>query len=241
MNGAVHSARTLGIIGGMSWESTLLCYQGINRRFNQLLGGVHSAPLLLHSVDFAEIDKHQRRERWDLAGELLAASARRLEAAGAEGLILCTNTMHKVSPTLIAATNLPFLDLIDITGDAAVRAGYRRVGLLATRYTLEDGFYHDRIQSGRRLEVLTPDAAETETLHRIIFDELCRGRVESASKKFARTLGARLGDRGCEALILGCTELALLIAPEDSPLPLLDSTELQVEAAVDWMLQQDKP
>ena len=230
-------AKTLGLIGGMSWESTLLYYKGINRRFNQRLGGAHSAPLLLHSVDFAEIEEHQRRDRWDQAGELMAASARRLEAAGAEGLILCTNTMHKVVSAITAATSLPFLDLIDITGDAAVRAGHRRVGLLATRYTLEHGFYHDRIERGRPLEVLTPEADERSAVHRIIFDELCHGRVENASKNLVHAMGERLRDRGCEALILGCTELALLVAPEDSPLPLLDSTELHVEAAVDWMLR----
>ena len=230
-------AKTIGLIGGMSWESTLLYYQGINRRFNRCLGGAHSAPLLLHSVDFAEVEEHQRRDRWDRAGELLAASARRLEAAGAEGLILCTNTMHKVSPAITAATSLPLLDLIDITGDAAVRAGHRRVGLLATRYTLEHGFYREQIERGRPLEVLTPEDDERSAIHRIIFDELCHGQVESASKELVRALSGRLRDRGCDALILGCTELALLVTPEDSPLPLLDSTELHIEAAVDWMLQ----
>ena len=232
----MHTAKTLGLIGGMSWESTLLYYRGINRRFNQCLGGDHSAPLLLHSVDFAEIDELQRQDRWDQAGELLADSARRLEAASAEGLILCTNTMHKVSPAITAATSLPFLDLIDITGDAAVHAGYGRVGLLATRYTLEYGFYHDQIKRGRPLELLTPEADDRSAIHRIIFDELCRGHVESASKNTLYAMIERLRDRGCEAVILGCTELALLVKPVDSPLPLLDSTELHVRAAVDWML-----
>ncbi len=230
-------ARILGLIGGMSWESTLLYYQGINRGFNHRLGGAHSAPLLLHSVDFAEIEEHQRHDRWHLAGELLAASARRLEAAGAEGLILCTNTMHKVSPAIRTTTSLPLLDLIDITGDAAVRAGHRRVGLLATRYTLEHGFYQHQIERGRPLEVLTPEADERAAIHRIIFDELCHGRIESASRDLVQSLGRRLRDRGCEALILGCTELALLVTAAESPLPLLDSTELHVRAAVDWMLQ----
>lgn len=227
--------KTLGLIGGMSWESTLPYYRLINEQVRARLGGLHSAKLVLYSVDFAEIEQLQQAGDWVTAGARLADAARALAAAGAEALVLCTNTMHKVAPAIAAAVNVPLLHIADPTAAAIRAAGLTRVGLLGTRFTMEQDFYVERLR-GQGLDVLLPDAGQREIVHSVIYDELCRGRSEPASRVAYRAIIADLACRGAEAVILGCTEISLLIGPDDSPLPLFDTTQLHARAAVDFAL-----
>lgn len=227
--------KTLGLIGGMSWESTLPYYRLINEQVRARLGGLHSAKLVLYSVDFAEIEQLQQSGDWVTAGARLADAARALAAAGAEALVLCTNTMHKVAPAIAAAVNLPLLHIADPTAAAIRAAGLRRVGLLGTRFTMEQDFYVERLRA-HGLEVLLPNAEQREIVHNVIYDELCLGRSEPMSRAAYRAIIADLACRGAEAVILGCTEISLLIGPDDSPLPLFDTTRLHAQAAVDFAL-----
>lgn len=227
--------KTLGLIGGMSWESTLPYYRLINEQVRARLGGLHSAKLVLYSVDFAEIEQLQQAGDWVTAGARLADAARALAAAGAEALVLCTNTMHKVAPAIAAAVNLPLLHIADPTAAAIRAAGLTRVGLLGTRFTMEQDFYVERLRA-HGLEVLLPNAEQREIVHSVIYDELCLGRSEPTSRAAYRAIIADLACRGAEAVILGCTEISLLIGPDDSPLPLFDTTRLHAQAAVDFAL-----
>lgn len=227
--------KTLGLIGGMSWESTLPYYRLINESVRARLGGLHSAKLVLYSVDFAEVEQLQEAGDWVTAGARLADAARALAAAGAEALVLCTNTMHKVAPAIAAAVNLPLLHIADPTAAAIRAAGLTRVGLLGTRFTMEQDFYVERLRA-HGLEVLLPDAEQREIVHRVIYDELCLGRIEATSRSAYRAIVADLAERGADAVILGCTEISLLIGPDDSPLPLFDTTLLHARAAVDFAL-----
>jgi aspartate racemase len=239
--------KTLGLLGGMSWESTLVYYRLLNQGVAARLGGLHSAPLLLASVDFAGIAAQQRAGDWAGAGAALGALARSLHAAGAEGLLIASNTMHKVAALVTeAAPGLPLLHIGDATGRALRAAGHTRVGLLGTRFTMEDRFLRDHLTQAHGIDTLVPDAADRDEVHRVIYDELCRGTVNPASRERYRQIMAGLADRGCEAIILGCTEIALLTppdlppAPNSWPIPLFDTTTLHAHEAVQWMLEERK-
>ncbi|MGM9482994.1 aspartate/glutamate racemase family protein [Roseateles sp. NT4] len=229
--------KTLGILGGMSWESTQHLYALINRGVAARLGGLHSAQLVLHSVDFAPIAAMQSAGDWDGAARVLGDAAAGLKRAGAEALLIATNTMHLVASEVERAAGLPVLHIVDATAEALRAAGVKRAGLLATRFTMEQGFYRERMWARFGIEVITPDEAGRTEVHRLIYEELCRGRFEPASREALRSQVAALADRGAQAAILGCTELGLLLPAESAAaLPLFDSTDLQARAAVEWML-----
>ncbi|MFU8841295.1 MAG: aspartate/glutamate racemase family protein [Nitriliruptoraceae bacterium] len=227
--------RTLGLLGGMAWPSTAEAYRLLNTEVAARLGGVHSAPLLVWSADFAEVEALQREGAWEQAGALLADAARRLEQAGAEGLLLCTNTMHKVADAIEAATSVPLLHIADTTAAAIRRDGTTRVGLLGTRFTMEEPFLVDRLQ-GHAIDVLVPPAAARAQVHRVIYDELVHGTVEEASRAVFRSIAAELVDAGAAGIVAGCTEIELLLGPEDIAGGWYPTTHLQVLAAVDWIL-----
>ncbi len=228
--------KTLGLIGGMSWQSTELYYRQINETIEARLGGLHSAKLVLASVDFHEVEELQRLGDWDTAGVLLADAARSVERAGAEGLVLCTNTMHKVAGAIEAAVAIPLLHIADPTAAAIERAGLRTVGLLGTRFTMEQDFYRARLEERHGLRVVTPGAADRGIVHRVIYEELCLGSVLAESRAEYRRVMADLAARGAQAIILGCTEITLLVGAEDSALPLFDTTRLHARGAAEWAL-----
>jgi aspartate racemase len=228
--------RLLGLIGGMSWVSTISYYRRLNQLAAERLGGHHSARLLLYSVEFDRVHRLQHAGRWREAGELLADAARRLEAGGCQGIVLCTNTMHKVADAIEAAVDVPLLHIADATGQALAAAGHERVGLLGTKFTMEEPFYRERLESRFGIEVLVPEAADREMIHRVIFDELCNERIEPASRRAYQAVVDGLARRGAQAVILGCTEIALLIGEADSSLPLYDTAELHARAAMDFAL-----
>lgn len=232
--------KTIGLIGGMSWESTLPYYRLINEAVREQLGGLHSARIVLYSVDFHDIERMQHAGDWAGAGAALAAAARALAAAGADFLVLCTNTMHKVAPAIEAAVDLPLLHIADPTAAAAARVPARRLGLLGTRFTMEQSFYRDRLTQKFGLEVLTPGSADRDRVHRIIYDELCLGQCLPASRAVYREIMAELVSRGAEAIILGCTEITLLVNDSDSTAPLLDTTALHATAAARLALSGDE-
>ena len=227
--------RTIGLLGGMSWESTALYYELLNQGTARRRGGLHSAPLLLHSLDFAAIERMQVEERWDEAGALLGEAARRLTAAGAEVVALATNTMHKVSAYIEEALDVPFVHLIDVTADAVREAGMTRVGLLATGFTMEDGFYERRMAE-HGIDVIVPDAEDRAEVHRVIYEELCRGEfLDTSRARFVRTAD-RLADAGAEGLLLACTEVELLVGPGDTALHQFPTTSIHVDAILDAAL-----
>ena len=228
--------RTIGLIGGMSWESTVPYYRQINEGVRQQLGGLHSAKLVLYSVDFHEIERLQQDGDWTQAGIVLADAARALEAAGAEFLVLCTNTMHKLAGVLEAAVSIPLLHIADATAAEINAAGLRRIGLLGTRFTMEQDFYVERLRD-RGLDVMIPGEAEREIVHRVIYDELCRGRIDPDSRIRYRAIIAGLVERGAQAIILGCTEIGLLVDAADSRVPLFDTTRIHALAAVAHALE----
>ena len=223
--------QTIGVIGGMSWESSALYYRLINELVRDRLGGLHSAKILMASVDFAEISELQRSGDWDLAGVLLSAEATRLEAAGADFIVLCTNTMHKVAPAIESATTIPMLHLADVAADAIIDRGISRVGLLGTAFTMEQDYYKDRLAS-HGIEVLIPGPDQRATVHRVIYEELVLGIVLESSRAEYRGIMADLAARGAEGIILGCTEIELLVGETDTPLPTFPTTRLHAEAAV---------
>ena len=222
--------KTIGLIGGMSWESTVPYYQLLNRTVAERLGGLHSAKVLLYSVDFDEIEVLQRTDRWEEAGRILAEAGARLEGAGADFLVLCTNTMHKVAPAIEARVRIPLLHIAEATADVILAQGIRKVGLLGTRFTMEQDFYRARLER-RGLEVLVPPEADRVRVHEVIFRELCLGRVLEASRAEYRRILGDLAARGAEGVILGCTEISLLVRPADSPVPLFDTTAIHARAA----------
>lgn len=227
--------RTIGLIGGMSWESTALYYEIINRETARRLGGLRSARMQLASLDFQDIADRQKAGDWDGMADILCGAARGLEAAGAQCLLIGTNTMHRLAPQVAAATQVPLLHIADVTADAITAQGLRTVGLLGTRFTMEQPFYVERM-AGRGIECIVPTAVEREEIHRIIFEELCRGDFREASRRALLECIAALGARGAQGVILGCTELPLLVTQEDCPLPLFDTTSLHALAAVDFAL-----
>ncbi|QEY75877.1 aspartate/glutamate racemase family protein [Pseudomonas denitrificans (nom. rej.)] len=225
--------KTIGLIGGMSWESTIPYYRQINERIKERLGGLHSAKVALYSVDFHEIERLQHAGDWDAAGRVLADAARSLRAAGADFLVLCTNTMHKVAPAIEAAVDIPLLHIADPTAEAIRAAGVATVGLLGTRFTMEQAFYKDRLVDRFGLKVLTPNEADRQVVHRIIYEELCLGRIRDESREEYRRIIAALVEQGAEAVILGCTEISLLVGPADASVPLFDTTALHALHAAD--------
>jgi aspartate racemase len=228
--------KTIGLLGGMSWESTVPYYQAINRVVGARLGGLHSARIVLFSVDFHEIEQLQHADRWDEAAEILIGAARALERAGADFLVLCTNTMHKVAPEITRAVPLPLLHIADATAERIKAAGLPRVGLVATRFTMEQDFYRGRLERGHGLHVLVPPAEDREIVHRIIYDELCRGIVREESRSQYRRIASDLVRAGAAGLILGCTEITLLFRPEDASVPVFDTTQIHAEEAARYAL-----
>lgn len=230
--------KTIGLIGGMSWESTVPYYRLINETVRAQLGGLHSAKIVLYSVDFDEVEQLQRSANWDAAGDLVAAAARSLAAAGADFLLLCTNTMHKVAPAIEAATAIPLLHIADSTAAQIRRAGFARVGLLGTRFTMEQAFYRERLAQQHGIEVLVPDAADREIVHRVIYDELCLGQVREASRTQYRRIIASLVGQGAQAVILGCTEIPMLVDASDSAVPVFDTTRIHAISAAERALAE---
>lgn len=223
--------KTIGLLGGMSWESTAEYYRTVNQLVRARLGGLHSAKCVVHSVDFAEIERLQVEGRWEEAGHVLAEAARSVEAAGADYILICTNTMHKVADQVAAAVSIPLLHLADATADAVRAQGLRRVGLLGTAFTMEQDFYRGRLES-HGLTVDVPDAESRALVHHVIYDELCLGVVREDSRDAYRRIIADLVAAGAEGIILGCTEIELLIGPADSPVPVFPTARLHAEAAV---------
>lgn len=220
----------------MSWESTALYYREINEAVKERLGGLHSARLVLMSLDFHEVERLQHAGDWEAAGDVLAREARSLEAAGADFLVLCTNTMHRVAPAIERAVAIPLLHIADPTGEAIRKAGFRTVGLLGTRFTMEQEFYRERLHAVHGIDVRTPDEVDREIVHRVIYDELCLGTVvEESRREYRRIIGGLVED-GAEAVILGCTEITMLVGPGDSPVPLFDTTSLHARSAADWSI-----
>ncbi len=228
--------KTIGLIGGMSWESTVTYYRIINDTVKDALGGLHSAKLLLYSVDFAEIEECQASGNWDRSAEVLSAAAKKLESAGADFILICTNTMHKVVPQIQAQISVPIVHIADATAEELKRRNIRKVALLGTKYTMTQDFYKARIQD-QGIQVLVPDPAEIETVNRVIYDELCLGEIRDASRQAYVRIIERLGDRGAEGVILGCTEIGLLIDQSDTTLPVFDTTQIHARAAAQMAIQ----
>lgn len=229
--------KTLGLIGGMSWESTIPYYRQINETIKRRLGGLHSARIVLYSVDFHDIERLQRAGQWEEAGALLADAAVKLEQAGANGLVLCTNTMHKVAPQIESAVRIPLLHIADPTAEAIKAQQLSRIGLLGTRFTMEQDFYRARLENQHGLDILTPDDSDREIIHQIIYDELCQGVIRETSRASYLAVIERLKTRGAQAIILGCTEISLLVEPQHVSIPLFDTTRLHAESAAEWMLE----
>ena len=230
------SQKVIGLIGGMSWESSAEYYRIINRMVRARLGGLRSARCLMWSFDFGEIEALQHAGRWDNAAAEMIAAARRLERGGADFVVICTNTMHRLADEVQAAIGLPLLHIADPTAERIKEAGLGKVGLLGTAFTMEQDFYKGRLADRHGLEVMVPGDQDRALVHRVIYEELVRGRAEPASRDAYREVIARLVERGAEAVILGCTEIMLLVRPEDSAVPLFDTTALHAEAAVDLAL-----
>ncbi|HCT5823256.1 TPA: aspartate/glutamate racemase [Citrobacter sedlakii] len=228
--------KTIGLLGGMSWESTIPYYRLINEGIKQRLGGLHSASLLLHSVDFHDIEACQHRGEWDKAGELLADAALGLQKAGAEGIVLCTNTMHKVAEAIESRCTLPFLHIADATGRAIAAQGLSRVALLGTRYTMEQDFYRGRLEQQFAIECLVPEAEDRAKINTIIFDELCLGQFSDASRDYYVQVIEQLASQGAQGVIFGCTEIGLLVPAERSPVPVFDTAAIHAADAVAFML-----
>jgi aspartate racemase len=230
--------KTIGIIGGMSAESTAHYYAHINAEVRRRLGGLHAAELILWSVDFAEIAALQEVGDWPAMGRQLAAIAKKLEKAGAEAIVLATNTMHKVAPAITAAISVPFIHIADATATAIKQAGLKRPGMMATAYTMEQDFYIGRLRDQHGLHVIVPEAADRAETHRIIYAELCKGIVSESSRKSYEAIAQRLNDRGCDCLILGCTEVAMLLNAKNVPMPVFDTALIHAQAAVDFALSE---
>ena len=230
--------KTIGLIGGMSWESSLVYYRLINQNVKARLGGLHSAKCLMYSVDFAEIEPLQHGGRWSEATERMIEVARRLEDGGADFLLLCTNTMHKTADEIDRHVQIPLLHIADSTAEAVKRQGINKVGLLGTKFTMEDDFYRGHLIEKHGLEVTIPKQVERQRIHRVIYDELCRGEIKKRSKEQYRSIIENLIGRGADGIILGCTEIGLLVGNEDSEVPLFDTTRIHAEAAVDYALER---
>ncbi len=230
--------KTIGLLGGMSWESTANYYRLLNEGVKKTLGGLHSAKICLYSVDFAEVEQLQHQGKWEEAGALLANAAKNLETAGAEGLMICTNTMHKVAPAIEQELSIPLLHIADATAQLLVADGISTVGLLGTAFTMEQDFYKSRLTDHYGLQVLTPDKLQRKVVHDIIYNELCLGDIQESSRQSYIDIINSLKNLGAEAVILGCTEIGLLVQQQHVSIPLYDTTRIHAESAVKWMLQE---
>ncbi|CAI1740684.1 putative racemase [Serratia ficaria] len=228
--------KVLGLLGGMSWESTIPYYRMINEQVKERLGGLHSAKIVLYSVDFQQVERLQHQGDWEGAGQLLAAAAVSLRAAGAEALVICTNTMHKVAEAVELASGLPLIHIADATARQVRQQDIRRVGLLGTRFTMEQEFYRGRLQQRHGIEVVTPVAADRDIVHRIIYEELCLGKVRDASRDEYRRIISDLEQQGANGIIFGCTEIGLLVGAQDSSVPVFDTTAIHARAAAEYAL-----
>ena len=230
--------RTIGLIGGMSWESSAEYYRIINQAVKERLGGHHSARLVMYSVDFEEIEELQHQDRWEELTQLMIEAARRVERGGADLLLICTNTMHKMAGEVEESISIPLLHIADATAEAIKAEGLARVGLLGTRFTLEQEFYKGRLKDEHGIEVLIPGEEDREAIHAIIYDELCHGIVDRSSKdKFNRVMETLVYE-GAQGIVLGCTEIPLLVKQEDAAVPIFDTAEIHARAAVDYALQE---
>ena len=230
--------KTIGLLGGMSWESTQTYYRLINEGVKSRLGGLHSAKLVLYSVDFAEIEALQHQGDWPATARILSGAALSLENAGADFLMIGTNTMHKVAPEIEEAINIPLLHIADATANVLTQDNIQRVGLLGTRFTMEQAFYRERLEAAG-IEVVTPDAPQRAEVHRVIYEELCQGKIQAASREAYLAVINSLAEQGAQAVILGCTEIGLLIKQTDTPVPLYDTTAIHAAQAVNQALTGD--
>lgn len=228
--------KTIGLIGGMSWESTAYYYKLINEDIRSSLGGLHSAKIIIYSVEFAEVERYQSAGQWERCGDILSSAAKSLEAAGADLILLGTNTLHKVAAQIESAVNIPLVHIADATAREIRNCGVRKVGLLGTKYTLTEDFYKQRLID-HGIDVLIPDDEDIEAVNDIIFRELCVGEIRAESRKRLRGVIDRLAGRGAGGVILGCTELGLIIQPEDSPVPIFDTTVIHARRAVELALE----
>ncbi|GAL16549.1 aspartate racemase [Vibrio maritimus] len=231
--------KTIGLLGGMSWESTLSYYKSINEGVKQALGGLHSAKICLYSVNFDEIEKLQHQGRWDETATILGEAAASVESGGADFLLICTNTMHKVAPDIEKHITIPILHIADATAEALKNDGIKKVGLLGTRFTMEQPFYKDRLIEQHGINVVVPNEADRTLVHDIIYQELCRGEIKDQSRQVYLEIIARLQQQGAEAVILGCTEIALLVQQQHTDVALFDTTAIHADAAVSMALKQN--
>jgi aspartate racemase len=230
--------KIIGLIGGMSWESSLEYYRIINERIREKLGGLHSAKSLMYSVDFAEVEKLQQQGKWEEATKLMIDTAKKLERGGADFVVICTNTMHKMADEIQQNIQIPILHIADSTAEKIKAAGYKKVGLLGTKFTMEEHFYKGRLIEKYDLEVLIPDEAERQYVHDVIYKELCLGVIQKNTKNRFKAIIENLSKKGVQAVILGCTEIPLLIKQEDVAVPLFDTTRIHAESAVDFALAE---
>jgi len=229
--------KTIGLIGGMSWESTAHYYTELNRGINSALGGLHSAQILLYSVDFGPIEKLMTKEDWNSIEDIMADAARKVEKGGADFLLICTNTMHKLTDTVEKAVNIPLLHIADATAQVLVHDNIKKIGLLGTAYTMEQAFYKDRLISKFDLDVITPDEEDRKIIHDIIFNELCLGKLTDQSRKAYINISEKLVQKGARGIILGCTEIGMLLKQKDIDIPLYDTTRIHAAKAVEWALK----
>lgn len=230
--------KVIGLLGGMSWESTTEYYKEINSLIKGKLGGLHSAKIVLYSIDFAEIEALQRKGDWDTATQLMISSAQRVCAGGADCLLICTNTMHKMADAVASSISVPLLHIVDVTAEKIRKQGLKKVGLLGTRFTMEQEFYRGRLEKSFGLQVFTPNENDRSIVHNVIYNELCKGVVNDQSKKQYVEIISKLHTEGAEGIILGCTEIGMLISPKDTDIPLFDTTLIHAEAAVEFALRE---
>jgi aspartate racemase len=224
--------KTIGLLGGMSWESTVTYYQVLNEEVKRRLGGFHSAKIVLYSVDFQEIEACQHEGRWEETAEILGAAAQRVETAGADFLLICANTMHKVAPEIGRKISIPLLHIADATAERIKKRGFQTLGLLGTRYTMEQDFYRKYLRGKHEIDTIIPDQADRDIIHAILYDEVCLGKIEQKSRDAFVRIIESLHDKGAEGVILGCTEIPLVVSQKDTTVPLFDTTQIHAEAAV---------
>jgi len=229
--------KTIGLIGGMSWESSAEYYRIINEAVKEDLGRLHSAKIVMYSVDFEEVEQLQHQGKWDKATDIMIDAAKRVERGGADCVLICTNTMHKMAGAVAANINVPLLHIADATADRITSLGLKKVGLLGTKFTMEQDFYKGRLKEKFGIHVVIPNESEREIVHNVIYKELCLGEIKDSSREQLKTIINRLGNRGAQGIILGCTELPLLISQEDCSVPLFDTTVIHAKAAVDYALK----
>lgn len=230
--------KTIGLLGGMSWESTASYYQLINESIKKELGGLHSAKIALYSVDFAEIEKLQHQGEWDKTAKILTRAAQGIEKAGADFILICTNTMHLVAPQVQAGITVPLLHIADATAEEIIKQDIKKIGLLGTAFTMEQDFYRGRLEKQYKLSVITPDEADRAIVHQVIYEELCLGEIRDASRHEYLRIIDKLVEQGAEGVILGCTEIALLVKPEDTDIQLFDTTKIHALKAVEKALEK---